>query len=97
MDTVLYDAFYDRLVYALPMDDTEFIKKLKKEQIIADDYVLSSEKKAQNFLEHVIKHSLIAFEKLLTVMEDYDNKDLQQLAKQIISLSSTVMFVLLLL
>ena len=89
-----YERFYPDLLKSLPMADLHFHEDLKQKKLFFDD--LSEEvkakdteaRKAAHFLQNAINHSLKIdntepFDNLLEVMENFDNEDCKQLAKEI--------------
>ena len=89
-----YDDHVEDLVKCLPMDDTLFITKLSKQNLLPGDTenkietLATQANKASYFLNHVIKPALdinkaSSFEKLLSVMQDCDYDHVQSLSCEI--------------
>ena len=79
--------YYVDLVKVLPMNDVIFITELYsagllpgnlKEKVQSE---LTTPDKADHFLQHGIKNNTESFNKLLTVMEHYNNDHLRKLAE----------------
>ena len=102
MSSEVLKKHYSKLVKTLPMNDAIFVAELYSCDLLSIDLRdqlklphRTSADKATLFLNNVIEPSVISgvgsgFDKLLTVMEDYEHENVKQLAKLIrASLRST--------
>ena len=92
--STVFKDYYPKLVKTLPMDDAIFMAELFSHSLLPDDlkdYVESqptSAKKASSFLDRMIKPTVTSgvggnFDVLLTVMEDSEYQNVNDLAKLI--------------
>ena len=90
----VFQQFYSKLVRTLPMKDAIFVAELFSNGLLPDDLKdrvesqSTSAERASYFLDHGIKPSVTSgvgsnFDKLLKVMEDSKNQNMNELAKQI--------------
>ena len=77
------------LVEYLPMDDVKFRARLYSAGLLPGDLrdkvqsKPTTAEKAEHFLHYGIKTDTDSFNKLLTIMEEYDNDHLKKLAEMI--------------
>ena len=89
MTEAIICKYFTDLMVMLPMDDVMFMSKLYSAHLLPGDLwskvesKSTSKEKAVHFLRFGIQNDADNFNKLLTIMEEYDDDRLKKLAEMI--------------